>query len=223
MSLYDFDIQASAQQVLPPDKRTKNNLLFLKILIKPVQYLRELFLGSYVSGATAATWSNATTYAKYDQVIYNKQLFKSLKNSNTDNPLVQSSWVMIQNNFIGVSERVYYSGQKLVLEYALNKWFGTTFRQPPSVSDIYIVRNSIGINAFIVGGSDQNSSIVYSDSSSEFVVNTFTLVPPSNFTIYCPSAVYAALDVSSLNNEKIFRSFVDRYIPAGVTYSIQTY
>jgi hypothetical protein len=110
-----------------------------------------------------------------------------------------------------------------VLEWAMNKWFGTTFRQPPNVSDIYITNNSVPIEVFRCGGIEDISSVVYSNNSSEFVINNYSFTVAFNFTINVPEAVFNALDPTLVNNEKIFRAFVDRYVPAGVTYTIQTY
>jgi hypothetical protein len=120
-------------------------------------------------------------------------------------------------------ERILYNGQKLTLEYAMNKWFGTTFRQPNSTSDIYISNNSITIPTFRVGTLELGSSVVGTLSSSEFIGTVSSFTVSANFTIHCPVAVYNALDITLINNDKIFRAFVDKYVPAGVTYTIITY
>ena len=66
-------------------------------------------------------------------------------------------WEVVNNNFIGVAERDLYFNQKLTLEYALNRYFNTTFRQPNGVtmsathSDIYISDNTFSYNTFHIG------------------------------------------------------------------------
>lgn len=208
--------------MLPPDKRFRRTVAWVKILLSPIQYLRDLWFGSYRTGSTAPVWV-AGTYAKYAQVRYNKIVYESLKNGNTDVPTVATSWKIVQQNFIGLSERILYTGEKLLLEYAMNKWFGTVFRQPNNVSDIYITNNTISIAVFRSANTENFSSVVYANVSSEYVINQYSFTLAYNFTINCPLAVFNALDPTLVNNEKIFRSFVDKYVPAGITYNIVTY
>jgi hypothetical protein len=223
-TIYDIDFStAVAPKMLPPDKRYMHTVSWVNVLLSPLQYLRDIWFGSYRTGSSAPIWVNSTPYNKYDQVQYNKIVYESLIDNNSDVPTTVASWRVLQINFIGVSERVYYNGQKLTLEYAMNKWFGTTFRQPPTLSDIYIQRNSLPIGVFRVGADEDISSISYADKSSEFVINDYSFAVAFNFTIYCPVAVYNALDANATNREKIFRAFVDKYVPAGVTYNILTY
>lgn len=223
MSIYDIDYSKQRVQLLPPDKRYTKTVAWAGILLAPLNYLRNLNFGSYRTGSDAPQWVNTDPYAKYDQVKYNKIVYESLIDGNTDVPTTVASWKVVQGNFIGLSERIYYNGQKLVLEWAMNKWFGTVFRQPPNVSDIYITNNSVPIAVFRCGGDEDISSVVFSNSSSEVVINSYSFSVAFNFTINVPQAVYDALDVTLVNNEKIFRAFVDRYVPAGVTYTILTY
>lgn len=285
------------KQLLPPDKRKPNNISFITCLLSPLQWIRDLWFGSYRTGSTAPAWNSGTTYSKYAQVIYNKVVYESLQDGNTNNtPIIGSTyWTAIQQNFIGLSERIIYNGQTLVITYAMNKWFGTTFRQPNQknvvnyertsnvatikvlshgystgqivqvrdlsdnsfngvfkitgvttntftyanvgsdvattvaagiasiLSDIYILNNSLGILPFIVGGSEAISSVVYADHSSEFIIDGYSFANRINFTIYVPVAVYNALSAISGDRDKIFRAFVNEYIPAGLTYNIQTY
>ena len=223
-TIYDIDFSGKvAPNMLPPDKRFTRNVAWVGILLSPLQYLRDLWFGSYRTGSDAPQWVNSAPYAKYDQVKYNKIVYESLIDDNTDVPTTVASWRVVQTNFIGMFERIYYNGQKLVLEYAMNKWFGTVFRQPPNTSDIYITNNSIPVGVFRSGGVESISSVVYSSTSSEFIVNTYSFAVAFNFTIYCPVAVFNALASTDEQREKIFRAFVDKYVAAGVTYSITTY
>ena len=223
MSIYDIDYSKQRAQLLPPDKRYTKTVAWVGILLAPLNYLRNLNFGSYRTGSDAPQWVNTDPYAKYDQVKYNKIVYESLIDGNTDVPTTVATWKVVQQNFIGLSERIYYNGQKLVLEWAMNKWFGTTFRQPPNIPDIFIENNSLDVGVFRVGGEEDISSVSYNNQSSEFVVDAYSFAVAFNFTINVPEAVYNALDPTLNNNEKIFRAFVDRYVPAGVTYTIQTY
>jgi hypothetical protein len=221
-TIYDIDFSKFAPQMLPPDKRYTRSVAWVKLLLSPLQYLRDLYFGSYRTGSTAIVYALGT-YAKYARVRYNKIVYESLKAGNTDLPTVTASWKIVQQNFIGLSERVLYTGQKLTLEYGMNKWFGTTFRQPNNQSDIYITNNTLAIPVFRVARIESSSSVVFNDYSSELVINDYSFAVQFNFTINCPVAVYNALDAVAANREKIFRSFVDKYVPAGITYNIVTY
>ena len=133
------------------------------------------------------------------------------------------SWIAIQTNFIGMSERILYNCQVLVLTWALNKRFMTTFRQPPNVSDIYITSFPKPISVFIVGGVEAISSKVFSNTSSEYVINAYDFSAYVNMTIFVPFSVYNALDAIDANRQIIIRSFADKYMAAGIVYTIQTY
>lgn len=223
MSIYDVNYNQTGPQVLPPDKRYTRMVAWVKALLIPLQWVRDLWMGSYRTGSTALAWVGSTTYNKYDRVLYKQKVYESLIDSNTFIPTVQGAWMVVQQNFIGVFERVLYNGNKLVFEYAINKFFGTVFRQPPNTSDIYISVNAKPFSVFVVGGVEGNSSVVYSNTSSEFIINGYNFNSFFNMTIFVPAAVYAALDPTPANCEKIIRNYANQYIIAGIIYNVDTY
>lgn len=224
MSIYSIDFAKRVVQLLPPDKRFTKHIAWVKALMKPLQWFRDLWFGEYLTGSTAGQWNSGVTYAKYARVRYSKSIYESLVDGNVNNlPTDTAYWMQVQENFIGLQERILYNSQKLVLEFALNKWFDTTFRQPPAQPDIYITRNAIGVDVFRVGGVESNSSISFGNVSSEYVVNQYSFAAQPNFTINIPVAVFNALDPTGQNNENIVRDFVNRYVAAGLLYTIQTY
>lgn len=220
-SIYDIDFQKFAGQMLPPDKRTVVLPAWVKALLLPLQWIRDLWFGEYRTGTTAPPYA-AGTYNKYQRVLYNKVVYESLIDANTDAP-TSASWFIVQANFIGLSERILYNGGSITLTYALNKWFGTVFRQPPVLSDIYISTNVIVAPIFRIGMTEDVSSSISTLGSSEFIGISDGITTQINLSIFVPVAVYNALDVSMINNDKIFRNFADRYIPAGIVYQITTY
>lgn len=225
-SIYDINFAKFALRMLPPDKRFSKNIAYVKALLSPMQWVRDLWLGEYRTGTTAPAYVDGTAggYNKYDRVVYNKVVYESLIDSNTSLPTDKTAWFIVQANFIGLSERMMYNGHTLTLTYAMNKWFGTTFRQPPSVSDIYIENNEVPIALFRSAATESNSSKVSTLTSSEFIANAdYDATPFKNFTIKVPVAVYNALDTDMINNENIFRSFVNKYVAAGILYKIETY
>lgn len=223
MSVYDVDYNKVSIQLLPPDKRFKVMAAWVQVLLKSMQWVHDLWINDFRTGSSASLWVNSTVYKKYDRVLYKGSVYESLIANNTDNPLTVTSWMLVQVNFIGIAESILYNGNVLVLTYAMNKWFGTVFRQPNNQSDIYITNNALTIPVFRVATIEVNSSKVYTNTSSEYVVNASNFTVPANFTIHCPVAVYNALDTTLVNNDKIFRNFVNKYVPAGITYTIVTY
>lgn len=223
MSIYDVNYNQTGPQMLPPDKRFTRMVAWIKALLVPAQWVRDLWMGSYRTGSTALPWVGSTTYNKYDRVLYKQKVYESLIGSNTDNPTVQTSWMVVQQNFIGVFERVLYNGNKLIFEYAINKFFGTVFRQPPNTSDIYVSVNTKSFSVFVVGGTEGNSSVVFNNISSEYVINAYDFNSFVNMTIMVPVAVFNALDPTPANCEKIIRNYANQYIIAGIIYNVVTY
>lgn len=224
MSIYNIDFKKLTSRLLPPDKRGAFMRNWVYALAVPLQWLRDLVLGDYKSGATYAPYSDANTYSKYERVIYRYSVYESLVNNNLANdPLNVSYWQLVQENFVGVDERIKYNGNALELTNALNKYFGTVFRQPPNTSDIFLTAHFRPQSVFVVGGSASNSSVVYRNRSSEFVINSYTFAGFVNLTINVPVAVFEALDDDPTNREPIIRNFADRYIVAGIIYEVTTY
>lgn len=224
MSIYDITYSQKAIELLPPDKRYSKENLWVQNLLNQNQYVNKKYLQDYNFGASYPLWAIATTYSKGNRVIYKGSVFESLVDTNVGNqPIEGAFWTLYQLNFIGVSERIYYSGQKIVLEWALNRWFHTTFRQPPLVSDIFIGTNTPKVATFIVGRSDNTSSKIFTDKSSEYISYNYSPLSFYNATINIPIAVYTALDPTPATREKIVRNFADLYFPAGITYTIATY
>lgn len=224
MSIYDINYTGVGNQLLPPDKRGGYMRSFVKALFKPLQYLRDLILGDYRTGSTANPFLISTTYAQGERVLFKASVYESLVDGNIGHePPNDAYWVRVQENFIGIFERVQYNGNVLMLTYALNKYFLTTFRQPPNVSDIFLEAVPKPNDVFIVGFTEDESSVVYANSSTEVVIDGYTFSAYYNMIIWVPQAVYDALDTVPANREKIVRNFADRYVVAGVTYQVQTY
>jgi hypothetical protein len=146
-------------------------------------------------------------------------------------------WVKIQDNFIGANERALYSASRLVFEYALNKWFFTTFRQPSSDdtvhSDIYIKPN-VRLNDLLYmgpAGNGYNYIPPLSPMATPYVGLSSLLANNFDFTIFFPVGNYNDLDaepdVIATNNttqrDNIVRSFADKINAAGMIYNITTY
>jgi hypothetical protein len=214
--IFDIDTNQQAVDLLSPDKRGPITVALLRALLWSTQWCRDLVLGSYKRGSTAPIYAGGT-YNKYDQVIFNKSVYYSLVANNAALPTDTTSWLKIQDNFIGVDERVRYNGQKIVLEYALNHRFGGTFRPPgsSSLSDIYI-NNVAPVPAGFRIGMTIGSTIGQTRSSDYIGLNS-SYVQISNFNINFLNSLYI------LTNEQSVRDFVNPVIPASLNYTITPY
>ncbi len=222
---FDINYQQQVKELLPPDKRKPTNIAMLTALTKStLQFLRDTFLGKYRLGSTDPQWS-AGSYSRGAFVQYQKAVWVSLIDANTDTPGTSENWYKTQANFLGLSERILYNGQHVVLEYGLNRWFGTTFVQPGAgTSDIYLTTNAKPLAIFRFGGTEAISSSFFSNRSTEgFFNGTIASAGYTNFTIHVPTAVYNALDPVPGNRDNIIRAFADKYVVTGVTYNIVTY
>lgn len=240
MPIYDYNIQQATIELLPPNKRKTNNIAYLGAPGNLLQKYHTLFFKTYAKGNFAPVWVSGGTYSYEQQVRYtendryNNKIYE-LKNKNgitgvTTPPNVDTgNWVLVQNNFVGASERARYHSGKLAFEFALNKWFKTSFRQPPLVSDIFISKDPIDNYTFIIGNDEPSSSVIsYNDSEQSFFINDSYITNSIMFSINLPLAVYDSLVPSASSGynvikENIIRSFADNYVLGGITYNIKTY
>lgn len=215
---YDVNVAQQAVELLAPDKRDTNYVTLVKSLLNCVQWCRDSIFHSYKKGSTASHYA-AGYYNMFDQVIYNKAVYYSMEGYNTALPSDIRRWIKIQDNFLGVDQRVKFNGQKIVLEYALNLHFEGIYRPIGSSakSDIYIINAPYVIAGFRVGGEEKYSSSVGRSDSSDTVGLTYPFVQISNFEIKIQATVY------SLTNEQAIRNFVNKYIPISLNYIVTPY
>lgn len=222
MSFYEIDYNQKAVELLPPDKRMPSIVAWVKALLMQLQYnITSLFV-DYKTGSDYPVYVPGS-YNKFDRVIYGQSVYESLININTAEPTDTAYWRLYQLYFAGTDTRIMYNAQTLVLEYALNTRFQTSFRQPPLQSDIFLTVNQPQNRVFQVAGDEGLSSNVRYDGSSENVVNSYTFASFFNLEINVPVATYNSLSTDVAAREKIIRYFADKYIPAGILYTIITY
>lgn len=231
MPVPQIDYDDQAEQMLPTAQRKPKWIIFAKALVSQVKRLYVLFVYFMTGSVDAGYWSVATTYAKGELVRTVDGVYESLEAGNIGNAVTDTTyWLKVLGSFIGVNERVRYNSQKIVFEYALNRYFGTTFRQPTSytgtgtlpLSDIYITTVAPVYVSFVSYGAEPLTSAVYKDRTIDFVFGDEVYLSASTykFIIHIPAAVYSALGSTA---EQIVRSFADRYRILGTTYTIQTY
>jgi hypothetical protein len=224
MSIYQLNFNQKAVELLPPDKRRTKFVKWVQSLLSQNTWLHTKIFVDYKTGATYPNYSAFTTYNTGNRVIYGQSVYESIADGNTALPTDVTKWRVYQPFFIGTDERIMYNHIKLVLEYALNRRFQTVFRQPPLISDIYITTNIRTTNPFIVGIDESESSVVFYDTSSEFIVNSYAFGAAFfNYTVNVPLAVYNGVSADPAAREKIFRIFIDQYNTIGLNYNIITY
>lgn len=220
--MYTLDYNLAVESLNVPDKRTAVTTAFNKGLVAQIGNAHVQLFETYKDFIINSMWV-AGFYNRKDLVKYGNSIFQANEDT-TDEPTFSNAWIVVSSNFLGNDFRLKIRGEKLKLEYALNTWFSTTFRQPPLVSDIYVVTNEIlSAPVFRVGVIEIESSNVYSDFSNEFVINNYTFLDQYNLTIFVPIAVYNALATTNDARNSIIKNFADKYINAGITYNINTY
>lgn len=219
--MYNVDYNQKVIETLVPDKRQPKTVAFLQQLVKEVSVNHNQLFNIYKNYQSAAVWT-AGTYSRYSVVRYAKSIYIAAQ-ATSDEPTYTENWILVSPNFMGNDMRLAIRGEKLNLEYALNTWFNTTFKQPPLVSDIYLTTNTIVDRIFRVGKVENDCSNVYKDVSSEFVINSYSFTDQYNLTINVPLSVYNALGATNEIRTSIIRNFADLYISAGITYNITTY
>jgi hypothetical protein len=166
--------------------------------------------------------------------------------------LSQYYWVRVSPNFIGVYERASYSCQKIIFEFALNRWFQTTFRQPNGTPEAYTLNPSGTSDIYIKTNSNINRQFFWSQTTNiSFFAPATNISDPTielsnyfspgysfekayDFSIYIPVNVYNALVSSSIetfviagNNstlrDGVVCAFADQLNQAGSIYNIITY
>jgi hypothetical protein len=222
-SIYDINFNTQSERLLPPDKRLPKNKAYLKALVVAIQTIRDWFFNYYVDGFSGDAWDNSLAYNPGDQVRYvDKGVYECIEVSGIGVvPTNTTFWVKIQDNYIGLKERLKYNSRKKLLEYILNKWFDAPLFPAPQ---IYIQNNNIFGSGFLLGGSGGTSSTMARSSANQqyFLGNTPSFSTYA-FTIFVPDAMFTALDPSATNAENMIRSVADKYVIAGMLYDVQTY
>lgn len=223
MSIYDIDFVKQSADLLPPDKRQTKLKSFVYALCHPVQILRDLFHDDYADGFTGSSWDSLLSYNPGDKVRYiDKSVYECQVFSGPGVlPTNLNFWVKVQDNYIGLRERLKYNSQKILLEFILNKWFDVP---PPAAPQIYIQNNNIYGNGFLLGQSGGTSGTMPNNSIyQEYYLGESYTFGQYSFTVFVPTAIFSALNAHPLNAENIIRAIVDKYVVAGNLYDVQQY
>jgi hypothetical protein len=155
-------------------------------------------------------------------VKYGNAIYECIQESTAILPTDVAFWTLFVQNWTGVIDRIKYSSNRAVFEYALNKEFSGTFLQPDASprtvnSDIYIRSASIS-GGFTVGETEPFSGsvgVLDGDSISETEI-----YGGDNFTVYVKDTLGITLGSDA---EKRLIAFIDKYKAIQKTYSIVYY
>ena len=234
--------------VLPPTKRISPKdgsilngwIALFKNIASQMVYVNEIFK-RYQNGSEYPYYSFSTAYVVGDRVKNEFGVFECIASNTGVSTTNYTYWNLIISSFIGANERVLYTGKRIVLEYALNRYFGgelmansfAGFRQPTSysatgqlpLSDIYISALPIVDVSFGIGDVSQNLGSI-GDISLNYGICDDTIVGVASsymFQINIPVNVFASINSDLPTAEKIVRNFVDKYCLIGVGYNVVTY
>lgn len=222
MSLYTLSVNYISEKLLPPALRKAKHLAWLRVILKPLQTFWKYVFDDYATGSTYATYNVATSYVRTDRVVHtNKSVYECILASTGNSPDNTTYWVKINDNFIGVDERIKFNAQKIVFEYALNKWFGVPLTDP----QIYIVNNTVAGSSFLLGETSLYSSNLANDSvySTTYMGNVYSPTTVYDYTIFVPLAVFNAQGTTTSNRETAIRNFADKYNLVGMSYNVVTF
>ncbi len=220
----NINIAQFARDVLPPDERTPENVTALTSFLSAFGWQWTNYI-SFLNGEDVQLgtpiWT-AGTYNKGDRAIQYQsgEVFECLVDGTTSEPKPSTEWKKVLDLFIGMRESQNFWGGSLALTYALNRRFMTNYVDPPGTSDIYIVATPLPVSPFLVGYAEVGSTAVSPTTSTEFVMESYSITPTFSFDIQVPTATMADLGSDA---EKIIRTFVDKYITASLNYTITPY
>jgi hypothetical protein len=230
-----IDTYELVQNQLPSQQRQPNWIALATAMSSPNDRLYRLFQMATTGSVDMGYWSATTVYQAGDLVRDLRGVFESVQDGNVGNDIGDTTyWRLVLESFIGYNERAKYTGQYLTLTYALNRHFGTTFRQPPypspyggsgTFSDIYVTTDAVVRTTFVIYDNTTDSSKIYPTFSSGWVTVTpaYAVASSYRFTIHVPTATWTALGADDAIREAVVRSIADRYVPSGLTYSITDY
>lgn len=193
MSLFIFNVFRTGEELTPPPLRQPKLTQWLRVLLRPIQWLSDLFNEDYLQGVNYDNYDNSTAYVIYDRVIwkdfgvYELRVNTSTGVLPTGSALSSTNWIKVLDNFVGLNDRVKFNGQIIVFEAAINKQFQIT-----SAPFIYLEPITVG-------------------ASQTFV------------TIFVPIAVYNTLAPNNTARTNRVREFAEKYTLGGLFIDVQTF
>jgi hypothetical protein len=129
--IYSDNETQVASDLSPSKRRLPIWLAWFQSILQPQQWLNDLVFTKYYGGSSAPAWVSGNPYSYGDDVLYlDNSIYECVNpagiTSTTPPNLDSANWIKILNTFIGIAERIKYTGQKCFLEFFLNRYFQVT-------------------------------------------------------------------------------------------------
>lgn len=131
MSIYTYTADFVSERITPPLLRLAKHLAWIRTFTAGLKWNSERFT-KFIESDSALDYDNGATYSPgttcrwTDNAIYfnvNKASIIVSGIKPRGSSLSDSVWVKVQDNYIGIDERMKYTGQLITLQYALNRLF----------------------------------------------------------------------------------------------------
>ncbi|CAB4126876.1 hypothetical protein UFOVP87_22 [uncultured Caudovirales phage] len=228
-----IDFQALSDNLNIPVLRKTIHTAWLNVLIKPLTNIQSMWL-ERVNGSSRSTFNSTNNYSVNNSVRYSRANYVCILTPPTGLfplPTNTTYWYKFTDDYIGIAERSYYSAQKVMLEYALNKRFSPSTITPPfgsSIPSIYIQNNILNIVPILYSApsSTNTNSWTAPNSSGSFWYSSLgnpSTTPVYNFTVFVPTAIMTSINTNLSQAIYLVRQEVDKYNTAGIKYDVQQY
>ena len=226
MTNYNIDFDTFIRNQLPVDSRKPKMIAWVSAILSAIAWCFANFFVEYTNGSSVPAFNPFGSYVIGDRVrSYDNAIYECQVDGAFDVPQLPGTiqWMKVCDDFRGVNERILYTSKKLQFEYILNRWFHTIWVQPDSDinpqgtrPDIFIDNIALNNNIYIFGATEAESSNTYylnSENSAPFAYDY--AFSSAAFSINVPSS-------TSITEAQI-RAIADRYVCAGILYTVNFY
>lgn len=230
--LIDVNTNQKATDLNVPILRQRKFLALLFAYLTPTVKLQGDIKDNLLAGVSYPAYSGSTAYVFGDRVSVGRISYECIQ-ANTGAAVTDTNyWYMVNDDNIGMTEKLNYNCSKMQLEYILNKRFNNlTHIDPPysaAEGNIYIETNSSLPRIAWIGRNGAASSYIKPLSSNNFYYHpkNFNYTPNENYFIWVPHTILDLLGYTPPNTPdgiKVIRNEVDKYNAVGLTYNVQGY
>lgn len=225
--MFNYSINYSLQigRLLPTFLRNSKIKAYAEALTMPT-VKGHIYDWWYVFGlANYQQWTLTLETNKGDRVRRHAAVYEQISDDPITglDPLDNSvHFKLVIDDFRGYKQRLRHTSQVIALEYVLNQWFGTAFRQPSEgASDIFITLNEDDGLEFWIGETPDESGWIAGDATS-----------PDYSLIHDEADAYAPLefdfvvnipDAFTAEQEDEVKGIVNRLMVYGTNYNVIRY
>lgn len=130
MSLFQYNPFMLGEDLTPSALRKNKFTAWLRVLLRPVYYMSDIFTDDFITGAELyPDYNSMTTYNYGDRVIYSDRgvyecmVASSIGVSPFGDFSSNTNWNKILQDFISIDERIKTTSQIITLEYAINRYY----------------------------------------------------------------------------------------------------